>query len=72
MLGMVLKRPRRVTDEPYVAARVRPEHNGRDLADRATRLAELAALIRAGAYNIPAEWVAEAILSWPGRAGRRN
>lgn len=42
------------------------------MADRQTRLAELAALIRAGAYHIPAEWVAEAMLRWPGRAGRRH
>ena len=39
---------------------------------RKERIAELARDIKAGTYYIPAEWVAESILSWRGRAGRRN
>lgn len=39
---------------------------------RRERIAELARQIDDGTYYIPAEWVAESILSWRGRAGRRN
>lgn len=39
---------------------------------RKERIADLARQIDAGTYYIPAEWVAESILSWRGRAGRRN
>ncbi len=39
---------------------------------RKERIRDLARQIAAGTYRIPAEWVAESILSWRGRAGRRN
>ena len=39
---------------------------------RTERIADLARQIDEGTYYIPAEWVAESILSWRGRAGRRN
>ena len=39
---------------------------------RQERIADLARQITDGTYYIPAEWVAESILSWRGRAGRRN
>ena len=39
---------------------------------RQDRIADLARQIDEGTYYIPAEWVAESILSWRGRAGRRN
>lgn len=46
--------------------------NGNRLASRQERLAELKEQVEAGTYRIPAEWVAESILRWRGRAGRRN
>lgn len=39
---------------------------------RRDRIQDLARQIAAGTYRIPAEWVAEAILTWRGRSGRRN
>lgn len=39
---------------------------------RQERIRDLTRQIAAGSYMIPAEWVAESILSWRGRAGRRN
>jgi len=39
---------------------------------RKERIADLARKISDGTYQIPAEWVAESILSWRGRSGRRN
>lgn len=39
---------------------------------RSDRIRELTRQIKAGAYMVPAEWVAESILTWRGRAGRRN
>ena len=46
--------------------------NGNRLASRKERLMQLTQQVRAGTYRIPAEWVAESILRWRGRAGRRN
>lgn len=46
--------------------------NGNRLASRRQRIAELTEQVKAGTYRIPAEWVAESILRWRGRAGRRN
>ena len=70
MQGIVLKRPLSVVevvgmDGPY-------DINGNRLASRKERLAELTEQVKAGTYRIPAEWVAESILRWRGRAGRRN
>jgi len=39
---------------------------------RRKRLMELIELVRNGKYSVPSEWVADAILTWPGRAGRRS
>ena len=39
---------------------------------RKERIADLMRQISDGTYQIPAEWVAESILSWRGRSGRRN
>jgi anti-sigma28 factor (negative regulator of flagellin synthesis) len=39
---------------------------------RKDRIQDLARQIAAGTYLIPAEWVAESILTWRGRSGRRN
>lgn len=39
---------------------------------RKERIADLVRQISDGSYHIPAEWVAESILSWRGRSGRRN
>jgi anti-sigma28 factor (negative regulator of flagellin synthesis) len=39
---------------------------------RRDRIQDLARQISAGTYRIPAEWVAESILTWRGRSGRRN
>ncbi len=51
---------------------LRDDHEAVELPSRAERLKELARQIAEGTYRIPAEWVAEAILTWRGRAGRRN
>jgi anti-sigma28 factor (negative regulator of flagellin synthesis) len=40
--------------------------------ERRKRIAEIARLIRAGEYHVPAELVAESILFWRGRSGRNN
>lgn len=50
----------------------REEQEALTLPNRAERLQELAREITEGTYRIPAEWVAEAILTWRGRSGRRN
>lgn len=42
------------------------------LSRRRKRLLELIELVRSGKYSVPSEWVADAILTWPGRAGRRT
>jgi anti-sigma28 factor (negative regulator of flagellin synthesis) len=50
----------------------RQDHEAVSLPSRVERLQELAREIAEGTYRIPAEWVAEAILTWRGRSGRRN
>jgi anti-sigma28 factor (negative regulator of flagellin synthesis) len=40
--------------------------------NRQDRIRDLARQIDAGTYRIPADWVAESILTWRGRSGRRN
>ncbi len=50
----------------------RQDHEAVSLPSRGERLQELAREIAEGTYRIPAEWVAEAILTWRGRSGRRN
>ena len=63
-------RPRIVVDS--LAMDFRQDHEAVSLPSRAERLQELAREIREGTYRIPAGWVAEAILTWRGRSGRRN
>jgi anti-sigma28 factor (negative regulator of flagellin synthesis) len=41
-------------------------------ANRKDRIQDLIRQISTGTYQIPAEWVAESILTWRGRSGRRN
>lgn len=70
MQGIVLKRPLSVVDIEYMDGPY--DINGNRLASRKERLMQLTQQVRAGTYRIPAEWVAESILRWRGRAGRRN
>ena len=68
--GWSLKRPPRVVDSTGMD--FREDQEAVTLPSRAERLQELAKQIAEGTYRIPAEWVAEAILTWRGRSGRRN
>ncbi len=69
--SIVLKPPLRVVE---IVAMDRPPQkiDASRPKSRTDRIQDLVRQISSGSYLIPAEWVAESILTWRGRSGRRN